>query len=146
MRTTKLVKTGLISAATAALFIFGGAIGDPMSIVNPSSGLQSCGPDAPPGCQHLVLQGDPKTGPSQRVYHFPAGFAFVKHWHASNENVVITKGTLKIAADGQSERILNVGDYLYIPAKVVHWGGCPQECEFYLMEDGPTSFNAVEKN
>jgi quercetin dioxygenase-like cupin family protein len=48
--------------------------------------------------------------------------------------------------DGQPETTLTVGDYLHIPAKVVHWGVCNTECEFYLMVDGPDSFNVVEKN
>lgn len=119
---------------------------DPMQIITPSTKLEACGPNAPPGCQHVILKGDPTTGPSQRVYHFPAKYAFVKHWHTSNENLIVTIGRFRIAADGQTERILNVGDYLHIPANVAHWGDCPQECEFYLMEEGPSSFLVPEKN
>jgi quercetin dioxygenase-like cupin family protein len=128
---------GLIAASSANA--------DPMQIVTPSAKLESCGPDAP-GCQHLVLRGEPKTGPSQRVYHFPAKYVFEKHWHTSNQNLVITKGKFRIAADGQAEKILSVGDYLHIPADIPHWGDCPQECEFYIMEEGPTSFLVPEKN
>ena len=124
MSATKLWKMTLASVATTVLFASGIAVADSMGIVNPSSKLESCGPDAPPGCQHVLLQGDPKTGASQHVYRFPAGFAFVKHWHISNENLVITKGKLQLAADGQSEKTMNVGDYVYIPAKLVHWGVC----------------------
>ena len=51
-----------------------------------------------------------------------------------------------MAADGQSEKTMNVGDYVYIPAKLVHWGVCNTECEFYLMVYGPDSFNVVDKN
>lgn len=79
------------------------------------------------------------------MYHFPAGYVFVKHWHISNENLVMTKGALEIAADGHANKAMKVGDYVHIPAKVVHWGVCTEECEFYLMVDGPDSFNVVEE-
>jgi quercetin dioxygenase-like cupin family protein len=115
-----------------------------MKIVNPSRSLESCGTDAPPGCEHVLLQGNPETGASQHIYRFPAGFEFVKHWHVSNENLIMTQGSLTIAAEGTPETRLNVGDYLHIPAKVVHWGVCLTQCSFYLMVDGVDSFNVVE--
>src|SRR5215831_6790584 len=114
-------------------------------VLNPSSKMEPCGPNALPGCQLVLLQGDPKTAPSQHVYRFPAGTVFPKHWHVSNENLVMTKGTVKIAADGQSEKTITFGDYVHIPAKLVHWGVCLDECEFYTMVDGPDSFNVVEQ-
>ena len=75
-----------------------------------------------------------------------AGFAFPPHWHSSNEHLVMTKGTLKIAAEGGQEQdtILKVGDYLFIPARRVHWGSCPEECVFYLYVDGPDSYIDVK--
>jgi quercetin dioxygenase-like cupin family protein len=144
MRTKKLSKMILLAGITAASFASGGATADTMTAVNPLTELQPCGGNAPPGCQHVLLRGDPKTGASQHLYEFSAGFVFVKHWHVSNENLVMTKGTLLLAADGQSEMTLNVGDYLHIPAKLVHWGVCNTECAFYLMVDGPDSFNVVD--
>ena len=47
------------------------------------------------------------------------------------------------ASLGSTERILKAGDYVHIPAKVVHWGVCPEDCVFYLGVDGPDSFNVV---
>jgi len=70
---------------------------------------------------------------------------FVKHWHTATEDLVITKGTVKIAADGHEEKTMRVGDYLHIPPRLVHWGICTEECEFYLVIDGPDSFNVVEE-
>ena len=138
-------KLSLPAILAGALLAASAVLADPMTVVRPAGKLESCGADAPTGCRHLVLRGDPSAGPSQRIYHFPAGFVFVKHWHLANENLVVTQGKLRIAADGQAEAVLNVGDYLHIPAKVAHWGGCPEECEFYLIEDGPTSFHVPGK-
>ena len=146
MRAANLVNMSMRVCVAWLLFAAGVAFGQSMDIVKPGLTLESCGSAAPPGCQHVLLRGDPKTGASHHIYHFPAGFVFVKHWHVSNENLIMTRGTLIIAADGQAESTLNVGDYLHIPAKVVHWGQCTTECEFYLMVDGLDSFNVVEKN
>jgi quercetin dioxygenase-like cupin family protein len=145
MRATRLWKAAALTIAVAC-WAGGTALAGPMDIVKPAGALKSCGPDAPPGCQHVLLKGEPGTGASQHIYRFPAGFVFVKHWHVSNENLIMTKGTLTIAAEGQPDTKLAVGDYLHIPAKVVHWGVCLTECEFYLFVDGPDSFNVVEKN
>lgn len=144
MRAITMLKTGVLAIAVASCGA-GAALAGPMDIVKPAGALASCGPDGPAGCQHVLLKGDANT-PSQHIYHFPAGFVFVKHWHVSNENLIMTKGTLTIAADGQADTKLTVGDYLHIPAKTVHWGACMTECEFYLMVDGPDSFNVVDKN
>ena len=146
MKPIALLKIGMVSAVAAVLSTSGDTIADSLGIVSPSSKLQSCGSGAPPGCQHVLLQGDPKTGVSQHIYHLPAGFPFAKHWHDSSEYLVVTKGSLRIAADGHADTTLNVGDYVHVPAKVVHWGACTTECEFYLMYDGPETYNVVEKN
>lgn len=144
MRTPRATMNALLISSLMSALYCGSAAGQSMQIVNPSAAFQSCGPDAPPGCEHVLLKGEPNTGPSQHVYRFPAGFKFVKHWHVSNENLVMTAGSLIIASDGTPETRLNVGDYLHIPAKVVHWGTCVTACAFYLMVDGVDSFNVVE--
>jgi quercetin dioxygenase-like cupin family protein len=134
------------SILAVAWFASGAAVSGPMDIVKPASTLQTCGKDAPPGCQHVLLHGDPSVGASQHIHHFLAGSVFVKPWHASSQELVRTKGTLTTAADGQAEMKFTVGDDLHIPAKVVHWGACLTECEFYLMVDGLDSFSVVERN
>ena len=137
----KLTCVSMVSLAAC----FGMAQADDWTVLTPSSKLTSCGPDAPSECKHVLLQGDPKTGSSQHVYHLPAGWVFVKHWKTGTEDLVMTKGTVKISAEGQPEKTMKVGDYLHIPPKVVHWGTCPEECEFYLGVTGPDSFNVVEE-
>ena len=103
-----------------------------------------CDPSAaqPDACQFAFFRGDPAKEPNYRMLKAKAGFSFPPHWHSSNEHLVMTKGTLKIAAEGGQEQdiILKVGDYLFIPARRVHWGSCPEECVFYLYVDGPDSY------
>ena len=117
---------------------------DSMLVVTLAGKFKSCGPDAPPGCEHVMFFGDPQIEAFQKVYRFPKGFVFPKHWHVSNENLVMVRGLITINADGSSERSMKTGDFVRIPAKVVHWGVCTEECVFYLGVDGPDSFNLVE--
>lgn len=119
---------------------------DSMLLVNLAGKFKSCGPDAPPGCEHVMLFGDPQTEAFQKVYRFPKAFVFPKHWHEANENLVMVRGFLTINAEGSSERSMKAGDFVRIPAKVVHWGVCTEDCVFYLSVDGPDSFNVVENN
>jgi quercetin dioxygenase-like cupin family protein len=125
----------LVSAAVAE---------DSIQMVNLAGKFKSCGPDAPPGCEHVMFFGDPQTEAFQKVYRFPKGFVFPKHWHEANENLVMVHGLLALNADGSTERSMKAGDFVRIPAKVVHWGVCTEECVFYLSVDGPDSFNLVE--
>jgi len=112
--------------------------------VMPSGKFTSCGPDIP-GCEHVMLMGDPASGPFQKVYRMKKGFEFVKHWHSASENLVMIKGTVVLNTEGGKEQKLRAGDFVHIPANLVHWGACPEECTFYLGIEGPDSFNVVEK-
>jgi quercetin dioxygenase-like cupin family protein len=102
----------------------------------------------PDTCQLAYFRGDPAKEPNYKMIKAKAGFTFPPHWHISDEHLVITKGTLTIAAEGgqEKEAKLGVGDYLFIPARRVHWGACPEDCIFYLHADGPDSYiDAKEK-
>jgi quercetin dioxygenase-like cupin family protein len=56
----------------------------------------------------------------------------------------MVRGLVTINSEGGREQTIKAGDYLYIPATLVHWGSCPEDCVFYLAVDGPDSFNVVE--
>ena len=142
----RLVPVLLASAllSVSSTLVFDALADDSMLVVNLAGKFQSCGPDAPPGCEHVIFFGDPQTEAFQKVYRFPKGFAFPKHWHEANENLVMVRGFLTINAEGSSERSMKAGDFVRIPARVVHWGVCTEECVFYLSVDGPDSFNLVE--
>ena len=103
-----------------------------------------CDPNAPQPdmCQLAYFRGDPEKEPNYKMIKAKAGFVFLPHWYVSDEHLVMTKGTIKIAAEGGQEQdtTLKVGDYLFIPARRVHWGSCPEDCIFYLHVDGPDSY------
>jgi len=105
---------------------------------------QPCDPGAadPSACQLAYINGDPTKERNHKYVKAKAGFVLGPHWHTANEYIVITRGVVHIAAEGGQERdvILNVGDYLQVPARRVHWASCPVECIFYLYADGPDSY------
>jgi len=105
---------------------------------------QPCDPSAkdPAACQLAYVNGDPGKEPNHKYVKAKGGFVLGPHWHTGNETIVITKGVVHIAAEGGQEKdaVLNVGDYLRIPARRVHWASCPVECIFYLYVDGPDSY------
>jgi quercetin dioxygenase-like cupin family protein len=103
-----------------------------------------CDPNAadPSACQLAYFKGDPAKEANYKMLKAKAGFAFPPHWHNNSEYLVMTKGVIVIAAEGgqEQDQTLGVGDFLFIPARRVHWGSCPQECIFYLGVDGPDSY------
>jgi quercetin dioxygenase-like cupin family protein len=127
----------------SSIIVLDAVADDSMLVVSLAGKFKPCGADNP-GCEHILLLGDPASEPNQHVYRFTKGYVFPKHWHVSNENLVMVRGLITINAEGSNERTLKAGDYVHIPAKVVHWGVCPEDCVFYLGVDGPDSFNLVE--
>lgn len=134
---TVLLATNLIVSNAGAA--------EPALIINLAGKFKPC-PDAPPGCEHVMLKGDPQSESFQKVYRFSKGWVFPKHWHSAAEDLVVTRGVLVLGTEGGREQTLRAGDYAHIPATLVHWGNCPEECVFYLAVDGPDSFNVVEDN
>jgi quercetin dioxygenase-like cupin family protein len=137
---------------TAAALVFGnsswvfaqGAM-EPMRLENIKWG--PCDPKVPQDpCQISYFRGNPEKEENHSMIKVPKGTAFPPHWHIHNEHIVITKGTFVIAAEGGQEKeiILKTGDYIYIPAKRVHWARFPEDSVFYLYVDGPDSYIDVK--
>ena len=103
-----------------------------------------CDPKAaqPDACQFAFFRGDPKKEAHYRMIQFKAGFTVPPHWHTSNEHLVMTKGSMTIAAEGGHEQgtVLKAGDYAFLPARNIHWVPSTDGCVFYLYVDGPDSY------
>jgi quercetin dioxygenase-like cupin family protein len=134
----------VVGLCASGAFVSTVVAAEPALVVNLAGKFKPC-PGAPPGCEHVMLRGDPQSEPFQKIYRFPKGWMFPKHWHISAENLEMVRGTLVLGSEGGREQTLRPGDYAYIPQTLVHWGSCPEECVFYLGVDGPDSFNVVEE-
>jgi len=133
----------VLFAGLAVALLTGSALaGDQWLVVNPSDlRWTPCG-DAPlwDVCGRVALRGDRAKEASDHFMQFPKGFAFPRHWHDHPENIVVISGSVVISHDDGGEDVISPGGYLRIPAKVAHWGKCPDGCVFYLGLVGADSY------
>jgi quercetin dioxygenase-like cupin family protein len=83
--------------------------------------FEACGPGIP-GFEPPIHAGGPVKGSFQKVHCMKKGFEFVRHWHAATKNLVMFKGAVLLNADGGKEQTLRNGNFVSIPARLVHWG------------------------
>jgi quercetin dioxygenase-like cupin family protein len=127
----------------AVAFLSAGSWAADEAIVANQSDIKwaACGEDPPwNACQRFVVRGDPAKEASDNMLRFPKGFVFPRHWHDNAEQVVVTAGSMVIAFEGGREETVRAGGFMYIPAKLPHWGKCPDGCTFFLGIVGPDSF------
>lgn len=103
-----------------------------------------------PGMKLAAVAGDPsKEGQPYVVrLRLPDGYAFPAHWHPQVENVTVLTGTLYLAM-GSDAKMGNLkryvsGDYLYIPAKMSHYGQARGETTLQLHGMGPFAINLTQ--
>ena len=106
----------ILSASSA--FVSTVSAAEPAVVINLAGKFTSC-PGAPAGCEHILLRGDPQTEPFQKVYRFPKGWIFPKHWHSAAENLEMVRGSLVLGSEGGREQTLRPGDYAYIPQTLI---------------------------
>lgn len=98
-----------------------------------------------PGCDFILLAGDPATGATQWLFRLQAGQAFPRHWHNTPENMVGVRGALTFNFETGQRHTLRTGEYLHYQEGMVHWGQCEpkEECVFYVFNDKPYDFHLV---
>jgi quercetin dioxygenase-like cupin family protein len=108
-------------------------------------------PFLPPGAQLAVLSGNPMGSGAYAVrVRFPANYAIPAHSHPTDENVVVTAGSVtfgmgdKLSKTAPGNKILDVGGYALMPTGMNHYayagasGG-----EIVLYGQGPVEFKYV---
>jgi quercetin dioxygenase-like cupin family protein len=106
-------------------------------------------PLLPPGAQIAVLSGDPtKSVPYAVRLKFPANYAIPAHSHPTDENVVVTTGSLTFGAGdklvkGAGTKTLAVGGYALMPANMNHFAYTVGETTIVLYGVGPVEFKYV---
>ena len=107
-------------------------------------------PMLPPGAQIAVLSGDPtKSAPYTIRLKFPANYAIPAHSHPTDENVVVVSGAVtfgmgdKLNKGAVSNKMLNFGGYMLMPANMNHFAYTTQESTIILFGQGPVEFKYV---
>jgi Domain of unknown function (DUF4437) len=107
------------------------------------------GPSAlPPGAEVAPLHGDPsKEGPFTIRIKLPNGYKVPPHWHPTDENVTVLKGTLMMGTgerfDADAAKALPTGGFGHMPKGKRHYAFAKGETILQLHSMGPFQVNYV---
>lgn len=81
-------------------------------------------PEFLPGCTFTVLHGDMSQPNLDVFFKVPANTEVAKHWHNSQERMVLISGEMEVTYEGEQTQLLKMGSYAYGPAKKPHSAKC----------------------
>ena len=103
-------------------------------------------PGFPSGGKMAVIHGNPASKGDYTIrLQFPDGYAFPAHWHPGGEHVTVLSGTFRLGMGGTANasaiRSYGPGDFIYIPARMSHFGGATGATVIQLHGTGPFAIN-----
>lgn len=106
-------------------------------------------PGFAPGAKRTVIHGDPsKDGDYILRLKFPDGYEIPAHWHTQAEHVTVLQGTFMLGMgdrfDRSALRTYMPGDFIYAPAKAVHFAVAKGETIVQLHGNGPFKITVVQ--
>jgi quercetin dioxygenase-like cupin family protein len=105
-------------------------------------------PALPAGAQAAIIAGDPgKSGPYVIRAKFPDGYKVPPHWHPTDENVTVLKGTF-MAGKGEkfnadSAEALPAGSFVCMPKGMRHFAFAKGETIIQVHGMGPFEITYV---
>lgn len=108
-------------------------------------------PGFKPGIEIAVVHGDPSKESDYTVrLRFPDAYAFPAHWHPNGEHVTVIRGSFRLAMGEKEDKAqlktYAPGDFIYIPAKMSHFGEVKGVTEVQLHGQGPFQVNLTAKS
>ncbi len=105
-------------------------------------------PALPPGAKVAVLVGNPgKSGPYTLRVKLPDGYKVPPHWHPTDENVTVIKGTFLIGKgekfDLEKTQELSAGSYMRMPKGMRHFAAAKGEAIIQVHGIGPFEITYV---
>ncbi len=91
----------------------------------------------PKGCEAYLVWGNYEKGASGWYIRAPAGYVFPRHFHATEERILVVRGRIAGAVDGGAETVVSPGMYWALGGNAVHWARCEDACLMYITYDGP---------
>ncbi len=103
-------------------------------------------PGFPSGAKMAVLSGNPGAAePYVLRLQFPDGYEFPVHWHPGTENLTVLSGSFHLGMGGTANPAIvknyNPGDFIFIPARMSHFGGAIGPTVIQLHGTGPFAIN-----
>ena len=99
-----------------------------------------------PGVQMKLVNGNPRTGPSDIYLEVPAGNRVPFHWHSATETVYLERGTLELQMwDNTQTHLLNGNSYFQTPPRMIHRATCTsaEDCYLFVHSGGPFDIHVV---
>jgi quercetin dioxygenase-like cupin family protein len=105
-------------------------------------------PGLPTGAQIAVLSGDPgKEEPYVIRVKMPDGYKIPPHWHPTDENVTVLKGTLAAGKgekfDAEAAKELSAGSFVCMPKGMRHFAFAKGETIIQVHGAGPFDITYV---
>ncbi len=101
-----------------------------------------------PGVQMKLVNGNPRTGPSDLYLEIPAGNRIPFHWHSATESAYLERGTLELQMwDNSQTRVLNGNSYFQAPPRMIHRVTCTsaEDCYLFVHSGGPFDIHIVNE-
>jgi len=90
-------------------------------------------PDFLPSCTFTVLHGDMSQPNLDVFFKVPANTEVPRHWHHSQERMVLISGEMEVTYEGEPSQLLKTGSYAYGPAKKPHSAKCLAKSDCVLF-------------
>jgi hypothetical protein len=105
-------------------------------------------PSLPAGAKVAVLTGDPgKAGPYVIRLQLPDGYKVPPHWHPTDENVTVIRGTFMMGKgekfDASASEALPAGSFVRMPKEMRHFAWAKGEAIIQVHGIGPFEINYV---
>ncbi len=98
------------------------------------------------GAQQVPLWGDPTKEAHRILYKWPAGTKAPLHTHTAGDRGLVVSGTLSLAVEGATPKLLPPGSYFSLAGGVQHVtavdGNTP--CVFYIEREGAFDAHMIE--
>jgi len=146
-------KLGILSLVSLSLVLAATALAQSASVISTVAEAKfgPAPPMLPPGAQIAVLAGNPMgTGAYSVRLRFPANYLIPAHSHPTDENVVITAGSVtfgmgdKLSKTAKDNKTLHVGGYFLAPTGMNHYAFAGKAgADIVLYGQGPVEFKYV---
>ncbi len=105
-------------------------------------------PSLPAGAQVAVLTGDPSKAAAYVIRaKLPDGYKVPPHWHPTDENVTVLKGTLMMGTgakfNAEASQALPAGSYMRMPKDMRHFAWAKGETIIQIHGIGPFDITYV---
>jgi hypothetical protein len=106
-------------------------------------------PALPPGAKIAVLTGNPTKAGDQFAIRIqiPDGYKFPPHWHPTDENVTVLRGTMLFGAgekfDSAALKEAPVGSFTRMPKEMKHFAMAKGATVIQLHGEGPFEIHYV---